>query len=219
MDHRWSAEDLRVDHRGYRAMLVRARLAPLAVQTYVHSSSTFVAWLAGGTTPAVPPLPSTPGRKVLPPVVSASDDWLWEGSVQRTLRDWLVADGWSVVSEADAALRERGVDLLLERGARQLAIELKGYPQATMRRGVNRGKPRVHHPASQAGTYFAGALQSAMRMRDALPNTEIAIGLPETSRYLDLIEKSVRSLQDLGLGVFLVRPDGSVRQEISARRR
>jgi hypothetical protein len=107
----------------------------------------------------------------------------------------------------------------MARGPRQLAIEVKGFPQAKMRTGANKGKARKYHPAAQAGQYFAGALQSALRMRDARPNDEIALGLPDTSRYRDLVEKSVRSLQDLGVGLFFVRKDGSVRQEISPKRR
>lgn len=123
------------------------------------------------------------------------------------------------MSQADPSIRERGVDLLVQRGSRRLAIEVKGYAQAVMRHGANAGKPRVYHPASQGGQYFAGALQSALRMRDALPETEIAIAPPETRRYVDLIENSVRSRQDLGIGVLLVRQDRSVHQEISPRRR
>jgi hypothetical protein len=62
-------------------------------------------------------------------------DWFWEGHIQARLRDHHVAQGWRLLRESDCLSRERGIDLLLERGGEQLAIEVKGFPSTTYGRG------------------------------------------------------------------------------------
>jgi excisionase family DNA binding protein len=39
---------------------------------------------------------------------AAPTSWDWEGNLVKKLERWLVDEGWTVVSRADAALRERG---------------------------------------------------------------------------------------------------------------
>ena len=66
-----------------------------------------------------------PSRALPLPIVQAYDDrarWDWEGNVQATLARHLTASGWTIESAADTATRERGIDLLVSKGERRLAI-------------------------------------------------------------------------------------------------
>jgi hypothetical protein len=95
-------------------------------------------------------------------------------------------------------------------GSRRLAVEVKGYPQATYESGAKAGEPKKWHPAAQARTYFGNALHAALVMHDGMPGTEVAIALPDQPSNRTLVDQVRASLAELKIRAFLVGPDGSV---------
>jgi hypothetical protein len=138
------------------------------------------------------------------------DDWFWEGHVQALLRDYLVSQGWQLLREADCLKRERGIDLLLERKGRRLAVEVKGFPGTTYARGAKRGQPKPTQQTLQAKHWFGEALLSAIRCQSSNPAYSVAIAFPDVPRYRSLIESTRHALLRLGIGVFLVQANGDV---------
>ena len=153
---------------------------------------------------------ATRARGVVAPRADEPSDWFWEGHVQARLRDHFVAQGWRVLRESDCLLRERGIDLLLERHGAQLAIEVKGFPSTTYRRGPLRGQPKPTQPTLQAKHWFAEVLLAAIRLQSKHPECSVAVGFPDMPRYRSLIESTGHALTRLGLGVFLVQDGGAI---------
>jgi len=204
-----TTDDLRADLSAYELDLRAAARRPAAVRTYVDHASRFIRWLDGLFVTGGPRAARTPGagsRAARAPDLS----WAWEGAVQAALVTWLQATGWTIEREADTKSGQHGIDILAARGADRLAVEVKGYPQATYARGERAGQTRKWHPASQARTYFGTAVHVAMVMRDARRDAQIAIALPDVAGYRTLLDQVHASLGDLGVRMLLVRPDGSV---------
>jgi hypothetical protein len=213
-----SATDLRADHVAYGDELRAARLQPKAVQTYVVHSAQFIRWLDGDFAPGgrlassrPRPVVSNKTRKAIeakPP--AAEPSWTWEGNVQAAVVAWLVADGWTVVQEADIRAGDHGVDIEARRGPERLAIEVKGYPQATYARGERAGEPKRWHPGAQARTYFGTGLHAAIIQRDRTVGGQVALALPDLKMYRSLLDQVRSALRDLGIRALLVAEDGSV---------
>lgn len=137
-------------------------------------------------------------------------DGFWEGNVQGAIVAYLAADGWSIVRVADTESRERGVDIVAERDGRRLLVEVKGWPSTTYARGDRAGQPKPTLPTVQAGVWFAGALHSALKLREKHPDAQVAVGFPDVPRYRTLLGEIAGALRDLSLGVLLVGADKSV---------
>ncbi len=154
---------------------------------------------------SVPPAPhEVTGHPDVP------SDWFWEGHIQGRLRDHLVARGWQLLRESDCLSRERGIDLLLERGGEKLAVEVKGFPSTTYRRGPMKGQPKPTQPTLQAKHWFAEALLAAILVQSKHPTYAVAIAFPNIRRYRCLIDSTRNALTRVGLGVFLVEDGGAV---------
>lgn len=216
-----TAKDLRRDVTAYEHDLRAAGRQPAAVHTYVDHAARFIRWLDGNFTTQGPVRArarvSTPasGRMAAGTVrqrsrTPADLTWAWEGAVQESLVSWLVSTGWTIERAANTKSGEHGIDILASRGSARLAVEVKGYPQATYARGERAGQPKRWHPAAQARTYFGTAIHAALIMRDALPGTQIALALPDVPSYRAMIEQVRVSLAELGVRVLLVRADGSI---------
>jgi hypothetical protein len=162
--------------------------------------------------PARPPASSasTPPTGGVAPRADEPSDWFWEGHVQARLRDHFVVQGWRLLRESNCLLRERGIDLLLERHGAQLAIEVKGFPSSTYGRGPLKGQPKPTQPTLQAKHWFAEALLAAIRILSKHPEYAVAVGFPDMPRYRSLIESTGHALTRLGLGVFLVQDGGPI---------
>lgn len=157
--------------------------------------------------PLVPPPPSwiipTPG----PPLTG---DWHTEARVQAKLVGWLIAEDWSVISTADTATREHGVDVVAGRDGVTFGFEVKGYP------GTKYADPRRSHetkstrPSTQAGHWYAAAVLAAMRLRQKEPTWVSAIALPHFPRYQSLFGETNRSLGKAGIQLWWVAENGAV---------
>ena len=86
------------------------------------------------------------------------DDWHTEAKVQAIVVAHLVREGWQIVSEADTARRQRGIDIVAGREHEELAVEVKGFPGrgfADPRRAgeQKRARPPYRPRAGMAGQY------------------------------------------------------------------
>jgi len=189
-------------HLGRSGLIVRERGADKKIVNRRAPSGTPVARPV-----SILPAPLVHGGTAGPDVPS---DWFWEGHVQARLRDHLVAQGWQLLGESDCLSRERGIDLLLERGGEQLAIEVKGFPSTTHGRGPMKGQPKPTQPTLQAKHWFAEALLAAILVQSKHPAYTVAIAFPHMPRYRSLIDSTRNALTRVGLGVFLVQDGGAV---------
>ena len=203
-----TSEDLRVDLLGYERELRAAGRQPAAVTTYVDHASRFVRWLDGLFVTGGPRAGQLAASRSRTP-----DDmvWAWEGHIQAALVAWLEGNSWTIERQANTRAREHGVDVIAVRGDDRLAIEVKGYPQTMLANG----QPRKWHRAAQARTYFGTALHTALIMRDARPDSQVAIAFPDVAGYRHSLDQVRASLTFLGVRMLLVRADGSVLEPYS----
>lgn len=137
-------------------------------------------------------------------------DWHWEGNVQAAMVEHLLAQGWTIVSAADTATKEPGIDVLAERGGRRLAVEVKGYPSDRYMRGKRRGERKPTRPPVQARHWYAGALLTTMLTKGTHPDWALALAFPDFPTYRSLLERTASSLRALDVAVYLVSDGGRV---------
>jgi hypothetical protein len=137
---------------------------------------------------------------------ATNGSWFWEGEVQQTVADFLVEEGWTIVSMVDTASRQPGTDIVLERAGIPLWVTVKGLPAGTAKT----------QPSTQARHYFAGALLDIVLWRHEAPlNAELAVALPIFPTYQNLATRT-RWLQEAASFDFLwVNEAGEVRREPS----
>jgi hypothetical protein len=136
--------------------------------------------------------------------------WFREGNVQARLADHFRAEGWIIQQLADTAKLERGVDLIVSKGTRRFAIEVKGYPDTVYARGPKVGQLKPTNPLLQARHWFGEALLSAIFVRGSMPDAEIGLGFPDFPRYRQLIEKSRYAIDRLGFRILLCSENGAI---------
>jgi hypothetical protein len=142
--------------------------------------------------------------------LASGGDWHTEARVQAMVVDYLVRDGWQILSVADTARRERGIDIVAVREAETLAIEVKGFPgrdYADLRR---RGEKKRANPSGQATGWYGRAVLTAMLTRSRRPQDRSIIALPDFPRYHDLFRGTAGSLEKCGVEVWWVSKEGSV---------
>jgi hypothetical protein len=137
-------------------------------------------------------------------------DWYWEGNVQGAVVSHLVRQGWRIMRAADTSLRERGTDIVAQRDATVLHVEVKGWPSASYADPARAGEQKRTLPTAQAGTYFGGAVLSALQLRDRAPADEVALAFPDMPRYRALASDVAQSLGTLRVSVLFVSQDGTV---------
>lgn len=194
----WTLPELREELAAYRAVLEGARLRPMAINTYVYSSSAFVHWLDGTY--------RSRGRRGPAAPTYDDDSWLDESSIQAHVVRWLQEEGWRILRQATG--REHGTDIDAERGDERLAVEVKGHPRRLHVFGANKGQPRRWHPAAQARAYYGGALHTATTMLHTDPSRQVAIALPDLPVYRGLVQRSRGPLTAIGVQVWFVTQDG-----------
>lgn len=151
-----------------------------------------------------------PPHEVHPAASLADQDWAWEGNVQAQVVTHLAGGGWSIVRVADTAQRERGIDIIAERGGERLLVEIKGWPSTVYARGEHGGQPKPTRPTLQATHWFAEVLASLIR-RGSEPGVRLAMGLPDIPRYRTLLGEAAWALDRLSITAYLVSAEGSVK--------
>jgi hypothetical protein len=114
-----------------------------------------------------------------------------------------------VVPQTDTAIREHGVDLVVERHGRTQWIEVKGWPTSVVRNGPNKGKP-IRAPHAMARNFLGDLVLSALLLRAHHPDDEVAIAVPDHTTFTTLLTTISESLNALGVGVYVVDVEGGV---------
>lgn len=153
-----------------------------------------------------------------PPVDVAADgannrEWPWEGAVQARFVHFLGSHGWQITRVADTGRKERGVDVLAEKGGRAIAAEVKGYPLKIYADPRRSEETKRTHPSIQAGTWYSGAVVAGLMFLDSHPEREPLVVLPEFPRYRALASQSRTGLSRAGVSVVFVDEDGSATSE------
>lgn len=147
-------------------------------------------------------------------VASASTEWDWEGSLVATLAAWLKEQGWQEVSRANAALREHGIDLVMEKHGRTRVIEVKGWPAAKHSTGPKSGTPKQWR-STMGRNYLGDLVLSAMVLRSSRPDDEVAIAVPDRETFVSLLGRIRSSLETLGIGAYVIDQHGGVKAFLS----
>lgn len=136
--------------------------------------------------------------------------WHTEARVQAALVSTLVADGWHIVSEADTATKERGIDVVASRGGMVAGVEVKGFPTTTYADPRRSGEVKPTQPSTQAGHWYSQAVVAAMRLRTRHPEFLSVIALPDYPRYRTLFSETRSSLDASGIHLWWVHASGAV---------
>lgn len=135
--------------------------------------------------------------------------WPWEGNVQEVFAAALVRHGWKIESLADTASKARGVDVLAARGERLLGAEVKGYPSTGYEDPARAHETKRSSPSGQARNWYAKGVLAALLLRDAQPERESLLVLPDSPRYQGLRDSTRKGLEAAGVHIVLLREDGT----------
>jgi len=142
-------------------------------------------------------------------------DWFYEGNISRTLINYFIKNGFSIIKDNSENIKARGVDIIIEDNASYIIIEIKGYPTCYHTKGANKGKSKVTKPKLQAKHWFKEVIMTSILNYSKYknkPNLKMAIGLPKFEIY----EKLVKNIEDyfsvnkLDFTVFFVSENSKV---------
>jgi Holliday junction resolvase-like predicted endonuclease len=156
------------------------------------------------------PAPRTASVASLVEIDRRSEDWHSEANVQSAAVTALAGDGWRILSVANTALKERGVDIIASRDGTTVGVEVKGFPSKDYADPARADEAKRTHPSTQAGHWYSQAVLAAMRLRGREPAWRSVIALPDFPRYRDLYAETSGSLDAAGIAVWWVGDDGSL---------
>ncbi|WP_406051336.1 hypothetical protein [Kribbella sp. NBC_00889] len=139
-----------------------------------------------------------------------ASEWHSEATIQSMLVTALATDGWSILSVANTATKEHGVDVIASRDGRTIGIEVKGFPSRAYANPARAGEQKRTSPSTQAGHWYAQAVLAAMRLRSKEPAWRSVIALPDFPRYRDLHSETAGSLEAAGIEVWWVDRTGAL---------
>lgn len=140
----------------------------------------------------------------------APTEWFWEGNVVDAVERHLKETGWQIVSKADAASKQRGIDLHAERHGTVLLVEAKGYPSKGYRDPARWTEIKPTSQTNQAQHWFSHALLKAMRLQTKNPGAKVALAFPDFPRYRALLRETEGSLRKLGIAVLFTFESGRI---------
>lgn len=143
-------------------------------------------------------------------VDARQDAWHTEANVQSAVVRALVVSGWDVLSVANTATKERGVDVIARRDGDTVGVEVKGFPSRSYADPARASERKPTRPSTQAGHWYAAAVLAAMRLRGREPEWLSVIALPDFPRYRDLHSQTAGSLAATDIEVWWVTEDGTV---------
>ena len=142
--------------------------------------------------------------------IAVDESWHTEENVQAAIVRSLVAEGWTILREANTATREHGIDIVAEGNGMVYGVEVKGYPSRGYADPRRAGETKRTSPSTQAGHWYSQAMLAAARLRSKQPDMQSVIALPNFPRYRTLFEQTHGSLEASGVQVWWVAPDGQV---------
>jgi hypothetical protein len=138
-------------------------------------------------------------------------DWFWEGNVQKKIVGFMNRnEGFEIISTANTQTKERGPDILAEKGGVRRIVSVKGYPSDKYTSGPNMGRKKPTQPTLQAKHWFAEAVFDLIRAKSARPEIEIALGFPKIPRYVNLLREVQWFRETIGLLCYFVGENGEV---------
>lgn len=146
---------------------------------------------------------TSPAQWVDPP-------WHTEAQVQAALVRALLRNGWHILSQADTATKEHGIDVVAAHGDVVAGIEVKGFPTTTYADPRRSGDVKPTQPSTQAGHWYSQALLAAMRLRSRRPELLSVIALPDFPRYRALFSETRASIDAAGIQLWWVHASGDV---------
>lgn len=142
--------------------------------------------------------------------LDATQEWFWEGNVTAVVSQYLIDQGWKILSMADTQTRERGIDIHAVQGNRELAVEVKGYPSRSYRDLKRANQPKPTSPTLQAQHWYSHALLKALRLQTGYPTAIIALAFPDFPRYRSLFAETANACHRLGIAVLFVSGTGQI---------
>lgn len=161
---------------------------------------------------AYTPRATRSGLRSLEEPEEMSAEWHTEANIQASLVTALAADGWRILSVANTATKEHGVDVIAARHSQTVGIEVKGFPSRGYADPARAGQVKRTSPSTQAGHWYAQAMLAAMRLRGKEPEWRSIIALPDFPRYRDLHAETAGSLAAAQIEVWWVDQTGAVRR-------
>lgn len=155
---------------------------------------------------AMSPQPSIPGGQTLGGQTAERR----EEDVQADVVRHLTHSGWTIVRPANAATKERGIDIVATRGERTVAVEVKGYPGRGYADPARAGETKPTSPSTQARHWYAQTVLTALLTRDEHPQWDAVIAVPEANTYTSLGARTEQNLATVGIQLWRVRADGEV---------
>ena len=137
-------------------------------------------------------------------------EWFWEGNIQSAMIKHLAADDWAVLSVANTATREHGVDIIARKSGRRILVEVKGYPSKYYVRGENKVQLKKTPPSLQARVWFADLLMSGMLNAGDEPDAAVVLCMPDVPTYRSLEARTADSLDALGFARAWISESGDV---------
>jgi Holliday junction resolvase-like predicted endonuclease len=137
------------------------------------------------------------GAKPAEPQLSTPEDqseWHTEAHVQSALVTALVTEGWRILSVANTATKEHGIDVVAARDGQTIGVEVKGFPSRRYADPARATETKRTTPSTQAGHWYAQAVLAAMRLRSKQPTWRSVIVLPDFPRYRELHTQTEGSL-------------------------
>ncbi|GAB7005273.1 hypothetical protein JCM18899A_27460 [Nocardioides sp. AN3] len=158
------------------------------------------------TAPAAPP--AVAPSAVAP--LEVGGEWHNEANVQAALVTALAGEGWRILSVANTATKEHGIDVIASRDGRTVGVEVKGFPSRNYADPARAGEAKRTSPSTQAGHWYSQAVLAAMRLRGKEPAWGSVIALPDFPRYRDLHAETVGSLTAAQIEVWWIDQAGMV---------
>ena len=165
------------------------------------------------TTPGIGPSPVGAIRAGAAPRLGReelSEEWHTEANVQAVVVTNLASRGWRILSVANTATKEHGIDVIAVLGGQTTGVEVKGFPSRNYADPSRVGETKRTRPSTQAGHWYSQAILAAMRLRGKKPHWRSVIALPDFPRYRDLYAETSGSLSAAEIEVWWVASDGSM---------
>lgn len=160
--------------------------------------------------PPSAPLSATGLRRDVSAPAEHGGEWHTETNVQAALVTALAGDGWRILSVANTATKEHGIDVIAARDGQTAGVEVKGYPSRGYADPARAGEVKRTRPSTQAGHWYSQAVLAAMRLRGKEPQWRSVIALPDFPRYRDLHAETAGSLAAAQIEVWWVDQAGAV---------
>jgi len=163
-------------------------------------------------TPSAPTAPTSP-PETKAASATAGDEWHTEANVQAAVVTALAARGYRILSVANTATKEHGIDVIASHEGTTVGVEVKGFPSKNYADPSRAHEQKRTSPSTQAGHWYSQAILAAMRLRSKEPNWRSVIALPDFGRYRDLYSETIGSLQAAQIDVWWIDDDGTVELE------